>query len=258
MKKRFASILPALLLLPILTLPLAAQGIVWETTTTYPDQKKEMHERSSYMPGMIRQDNLTDNVVVVFRLDKQLIRTLIPDEKSYSELTFQDMDNMRKKMSGQMEDRMKKLNEQMASMSESERKQMEEMMGGKMKHVMKGGTIDVTTTGKKETIAGFSATEYLVTKDGEEFAHVWASKDVPNFAGMNADMKEFIARMASMMPKNGGPFGEGLKKVEGFPMIIDIKGLMKMKVTKVEKKNTSQSEFDVPPGFKKEDLHYGG
>jgi hypothetical protein len=245
-------------LILLLSVSSLAQGITWESTSTITGLTKEVPEKSSYMPGMVRQFNVNENVIIVFRLDKKIIYTIVPEEKSYSELSFDDMEKMMKKMSGQMDEKMKQMKEQMASMPEDQRKQMEEMMGGKMMEAMKSGKIEVKNTGKKQSLAGYNCTEFLITKDGNEFATIWATKEIPGFAAMTDDMKEFTARMASMIPRNGAAFGQGLMKVEGFPMIMDIKGVMTTRVTKVEKKNTPLPDFEIPAGFKKEEMHYGG
>jgi len=234
-----------------------SQGLYWESKSSNEALKKEGTQKSFYMPKMFRQDEDSMGISVIVRLDKKLFITINWAAKEYSQMTFDEMEAMVKKAGSQVDEQMKQMKEQMAKMPEEQRKMVEKMMNGKMMDMMKEGKIDVKSDVEKKTIGGYSCSEYLITKDGKDFATLWVTKDIPGYTDMRNDMKEFGARMASMIPRNGSAFSEGMRKIDGFPIEMQMPGIMTTTVTKVEKKSTPLSEFEIPAGFTKKNFPMG-
>jgi hypothetical protein len=223
------------------------QGLSWESITTVPIANgKEIHSTSSYRPHMFKQSS--ENSVSIFRLDKEMMYLIDTQKKEYSEMTFAEMEAYAKKANKKLEGKMAEMNEQLKNMPPEQRKAMEQMMG----NAGMGGQnakIDVMKTTEKKTISGYACVKYALKEDGKEIGSLWTTTGVPDFSGMQKDMKEFGQRMAAQMPK-AGEMVAAMKKVEGFPVQTTIAGITTT-VTKIEKKAVAASEFEVPAGYKK-------
>jgi hypothetical protein len=125
------------------------------------------------------------------------------------------------------------------------------MMGNKMPGMAQDVKIDVEKSADTKKISGYGCTKYVITKDGNEFMTVWATKDVNGFSAMKKDWEEFSKRMMAMSPMIGKGIGEAFSKIDGFPIQTEMGQGMTSTVTKVEKKTTAASEFEVPSGYKK-------
>jgi len=216
------------------------QGIYWESKEIgSPMGDKSDVARFYYMPRMFKVILDEGGRTIIFRLDKQLMITVDNADKTYTELTFAELEKTMKKAGAQMEEMKKK----MADLPEEQRKMMEQMMGD-------GGVVEVKATGEKKSISGYACSKYVVTKNGKESIAVWTTKDVKGFDSMRKDMEEFGRLIAELNPMMGKEMAEGMKKIEGFPIQTDM-GSIKSVVTKVEKRASPPSEFDVPSGYKK-------
>ena len=228
------------------------QGIYWESTASGSMmQGKTMTSKFYYMPKMFKTVTREDGEAVMFRLDKEMMIMVNPKEKTYSEMTFAEMEKSMKQVSPKMDQAMAEMQKQMENMPEEQRKMVEKMMGEKMPGKKKEGKVEVVNTGEKKTISGYSCTKFVIKEDGKEVAAVWATKDVKDFEAMRRDMEQFSKRMAAMNPMMGKGTAEGIKSVEGFPIETDMGESMKEVVTKIEKRSIAASEFEVPAGYKK-------
>ena len=222
-----------------------AQGLTWESVTT--GMGREHMSTFYYMPRMFKMST-SDGMDMIFLLDKQLIVNVDRNKKTYSEMTFGELEAGMKKVSGAMDAKMAELREQMKGMPEEQRKMMEKMMGK-----MGGGdqgAISVEKTGEKKTVSGYACTKYIVSQGGDEIVTMWVTKDIAGFDAMRRDMEEFGERMAALTPKFGKAMGEGMKKVDGFPMQSETSGIISV-VKTVDKRSTPLSEFSVPAGYTK-------
>ena len=221
-----------------------SQGLYWESTTSGgPLGDQGSASQSFAMPKMFKIVSPTK--VMLLRMDQQKIYDVDPAKKTYSEMTFADMEAYAKKAG----DKMAQFNEKIKNMPPEQRKQMESL--GAM---MGGGTdapVEISSTGEKKTVSGFACTKYIMTRGGKELATLWVTKDVAGFADLRKDWMEFGKRMATLTNMTG--LGEAYQKIDGFPMEtnMDMMGKMTTVVTKVEKKNTPAGEFNVPAGFTK-------
>jgi len=225
-----------------------AQGLYWESVMTggpIGERTEQMWAVPKKMKGVTKENGET----FIVRLDKELFITIDPKEKTYTEMTFAEMEAMMKKAGSQMDEMQKKL----AEMPEEQRKMMEQMMGDKMggMKASKDAKVDVKNTGDKKTISGFSCTKFVATQDGKDVMTLWVTKDVSGFDAMRKDWEEFSKRMMALNPMGGKGLGEAFKKIDGFPIQTEMGHGMTSTVTKIEKKTAPASEFEVPAGYKK-------
>lgn len=229
-----------------------AQGLYWESKISggpLGDNAKE--SKFYYMPKMFKSLDIEKNEASIFRLDKKLFITIDYEEKTYSEITFDEMDSVLSKMSVKVDSKMAELQKQMESMPEEQRKMMEKMLGDKMPGFKKDPKVEVVKTDSTQKIAGYICTKYIVKMDEKDFMNIWTTQAVHTMGLMKEDMKEYSLKMAQSMPMNGGAIAKAFAQIDGFPMLTEVMGVNNA-VTKIEKKNTPAADFDVPEGFKKE------
>jgi hypothetical protein len=220
-----------------------SQGLYWESTTSGgPLKDKENISQNYAMPRMFKIVNPT--TVMILRMDQEKIYNVDPAKKTYSEMTFADMEAYAKKAG----DKMAQYREKIKNMPPEQRKQMEAMTG------MMGGTdgaVEISATGEKKSVGGFACTKYVMKRGGKEMMTLWVTKDVTGFDNLRKDWIEFGKRMAALTNMSG--LGDAYQKVDGFPMEtdMDMMGKMTTVVTKVEKRSTPASEFSVPAGYTK-------
>lgn len=231
----------------------SAQGLYWESTMTGGPMGEE-HQQMWIAPKMMKMMTKETGEMVIIRLDKDKFITVDPKEKTYSEMTFAEMESAMKKASGKMDKHMVELQKQLADMPEEQRKMMEKMMGKTMPgSAAKDAKVEVKKTGDKKEINGFACTKLVVMQDDKDMMTLWVTKDVSGFESMRKDWEEFSKRMMAMNPMAGKGMGEAFKKVDGFPIQTEMGGAFTSTVTKIEKKTAPASEFEVPAGYTKTD-----
>ncbi len=221
-----------------------AQGVTWEAETT--GGKEKDISKSYYMPRKVKM--VQKGNTIIFRLDQEKMITVNDEDKTYSEISFSELEQMMKQVDETMSSKMAEIKEQMASMPEEQRKMMEKMMAGQMGGMMEEP--EVKRTGETKTINGYNCTKYVVMTGGKETFSVWTTKDVKEFDGMRKDMEEFGKRMAAMTPRMGKSVAAAMTNLEGFPIQQEMAG-MKTTVLSVKKENSPASIFDPPAGYKK-------
>lgn len=227
-----------------------AQGLYWESMTKGPAMGENgMSSKNYYMPKMFK--DVSDRGETIIRLDKKLLVSVNHKDKTYSEMTFDELESSMKKAGGQLDERMKEMQEKLASMPEEQRKMVEKMMGDKMPGMNKEAKVEVTKSDETKTISGYACTKYLVTQDGKDFLTIWGTKEVKADEVMGKEMREFRERMSAMMPMNGKGMAEAMKQLDGFPIQTEVMGRITITVTKIEKRSTPTSAFEVPEGYKK-------
>ena len=222
-----------------------AQGMYWQSTTEAADGKHT--EESFAMPKMfkiVRTGETRNGSVMIFRLDKQLLWIVNPEERTYSEMTFADME----KMANKGAEKMAAMKERMKEMPEERRMMMEKMMG------INDQPVEVKNTGESKTVSGYKCTKFLVLRGNEEMMSLWVTDGLKEFKPLMADWKNFSERMSTMTAQFAKGMADIYKKIDGFPMqtALSVMGqTMTTNVTKVEKRSTPASEFEVPSGYKK-------
>ena len=229
------------------------QGMYWEAKRSggMMGDKPET-DKMYYMPGMFRMEAGGEVGVVIIRLDKQMMYNMDTKEKTYSEMTFAELEKMSKKAGAKMDEAMSKMQKQLEGMPEEQRKMVEQMMKSKMPEKgQKSQPMNVAKTGEKQTISGYACTKYVVKEGDRDLISVWATKDVKGFDSMRKDMEGFQKRMAAMDPRGAQGLATAMNTIDGFPIQTDMPGGMKQVVTKVERRSTRDDAFEVPAGYKK-------
>lgn len=231
-----------------------SQGVYWESKTTGAMLNGQSAvSQSYYMPRMLRATTGQGAEYVIMRLDRQVMYTVNPDTRTYSELTFSQLEEVMKKASAQLDAKMAEMKEQMKTMPEDQREMVEKMLAGRMPGGKTKGKVEVVNTGEHRVLSGFPCTKFLIKRGMDTLAAAWATKAVKEYASMRKDMQEIMRRLMSMNPMVGKGFVDGYLKVEGFPIETEMGGSMNVTtlVTKIEPRATPESEFDVPAGFTK-------
>jgi hypothetical protein len=188
-----------------------------------------------YFSGNAMKHSSADGNDFIMRFDQQKMVYIDNKKKTYSEMTFDELQQM-----------MDKVGEQMKGMDPQQLEAMRKMMGQTL------GDVKVTPQGAGETIAGYATEKYLISMGPMEMELSTAPIIQIPPAYYNA--------MKLRMPKNPmfdmGKMYDEMRKVKGMTM----KNVMNMKimnmsmttttvVTSVEKGSIPASTFAVPAGY---------
>jgi len=229
-----------------------AQGLVWETKTTGTVGEHTSHLYAVPKKMKVVDDRKGESSIMIFRLDKEVMWSVKPEEKTYSEVTFAQMERAMKTMGNKMDAMMAQMEDKMKDMPAEQREMMKKMMGGKMKGMAANDApVKVKKTGEKKTISGFPCVKYVVSQGDEEFETLWTTKDVKGFDELKEDWLAFAKRMASLMPRMGKARSDAYENLEGFPIQTEMGKEVVVTVTKIERRATPSSEFEIPAGYKK-------
>jgi hypothetical protein len=110
--------------------------------------------------------------------------------------------------------------------------------------------VEVRKGKEKQSISGYSCTKNVFMSGGKELCTVWTTSEVEGMQAMAGELKDFMRRIAETIPMSGKLLAEGYKNIEGFPIKTEM-SMFTRTVTKVEKRSTPASEFEVPAGYKK-------
>ncbi len=229
-----------------------AQGLYWEATTTGSMESDEARvSQFYYMPKKLKVVDIGDDIVVILRLDKELVIVMNTKEKTYWEMTFAEMEEMVKGAGMQMDAAMREMQKQMTGLSKEQQEMMKKMMGSRQ--TVETAKVDVSRSGESKTISGYDCIKYILTRGGDEVGVVWATLDVKEFEVMRRDMEEFGKRMEAMGAKESKGVEEAIYSIKGFPIQTEMANGEKTVVSKVESRSTPASEFEAKPEFEKEE-----
>ncbi len=220
---------------------------------------KRSSESTTYLKGKkIRTE--TEGRIWVLDFDKDKLITINPADKTYTEMSLQDLKQAQKQamewmksLRAQMEEKLKKMPPESR---EAMQKKLDSLPAG-MFGDEKPAKITVKATGKKEKINGFPCQEYEVYEDGELSTQYWLAPSVSTQA-FDAYQKELSEWLEGM-----GPLGANrLKEWEyirdkGFPIkVTRVKPLagkisFDREISKVEEKSLDASLFQPPEGYKR-------
>jgi len=230
------------------------EGYLEQTTIRKSDMpmqppKVTEKEKIFYKSGKFKTSNLTTGKAMIFRFDKELTWSVDHNDKSYTEMTFAQMQQGMDKMKSAMKEKMK-------DMSPEDRKMMEKMMGKNLGKMFGGDEpaieMSVKRTGKKKTILDYSCELIYLNLNNEPMMEMWVADKL----SMGTDFLEVYKKMGFVK----GNLSDEAKKINGIPlankMTMDM-GMGKMEteteVTKVVKTSVSDSEFEIPRGYKKKE-----
>jgi hypothetical protein len=245
--KSVARMFAGVVIISLLAAAAFGQGMTWDSKIV--SNGHEMVTHTYYVPKKLKTVSDQGDDFNIIRIDQEKVYTVRTKEKTYSVMTFAEIEQMGKQMNAQME----QLQKQMKDMPEEQRKMMEKMLGGKAPGAQKEPKVDVVKTGEQKSINGFACTRYSIKRDGKEEASLWVTPDVKGFAGMKQDFMEQSKRMSAMTPSGFKGLIDAMQKIDGFPIETEISTMMKTTVTKIDMKTVAASEFEVPAGFTKVD-----
>jgi hypothetical protein len=238
-----------LVLLTMIGTALLAQGLYYESVTKGGMLgDKEIPSSTYLMPKMFKHVSQPEGNAVILRMDQEKMYNIDPKEKTYSEMTFAEMEQQMKKMSAKVDSQMAQLEESMKNMPPEQRKMMEGMMGSKMGKP--GAEVHLVRTDEKKKVSGFNCMKYVAKEGEKDLMTLWATKDVRGFESLRKDYEALTKRMMSMNPSFMKGLVDAMLKVDGFPMETEWGGMTVM-VTKVEPRVTGAAEFAVPAGYTK-------
>ena len=195
---------------------------------------------------MFRQDG-KDGKISILRLDKELMISLDPAKKTYTERTFAQLQAQIKTGRSQAAEAMKK---QMEGMPPEQRKKMQERMDAFTGH-RDEGTMEVVQNGQQKTIGQYHCTGYTLKRNGKDVETIWATKDVPNFASLRKDFQR-IAALFTSIGAGRNAFG-ALEKVDGFPIERSGSGgSISQSISNIRSGSFPASSFEVPSGYTRE------
>ncbi len=211
---------------------LMSQGLTMNETST---ANGKTTTSTSYFSGNATKRSSADGQDSIVRFDQEKIVTVDHKKKTYSEITFQQLQDL--------------LNKATAAMSQGTEAQMaaiKKMMGGS------SAPLTVTKQGPGETIAGYATEKYLVT--GPIEMEIWAAPELKLPAAYYDAIK---MRLPANPVLDMGKMYDAFKQINGMAM----KSVVKMKVmsmsittatevTSVQKGAIPPATFEVPAGYK--------
>jgi hypothetical protein len=210
---------------------LMSQGLTMNETTT---ANGKTTTSTTYFSGNATKRSSADGQDSIIRFDQEKIVTIDHKKKTYSEITFKQLQEMLNKVSAGMPQDP----EAMAA--------IKKMMGGS------SAPLTVTKQGPGETVAGYATEKYLVT--GPIEMEIWATPDLQLPA---AYYDAFKMRLPANPVLDLGKMYDAFKQINGMAM----KSVVKMKVmsmsintttevTSVQKGAIPPAAFEVPAGYK--------
>ncbi len=267
MKRRhigYAALSVALVFALILGTPRAGkafEGIVHTkkvTITSVPmmgEQKRESEETVYYKPGYFKVLDPEAGTVTIVRLDKRLIWEIDQNKKTYTELTFEQLAQLREQATEALKNARKQLQAQLEALPADKRQMMEQMLGQSTMNALAQGKLEFTwkTTSEKQTINGFPCQKFIPLLNGQPIGEVWVTERY-NLGDDVAKYFDALGIFGEKSVANPPPFkGLPIKTVTDIQMGPSHTRSESV-VVKVEEKHISDKEFELPPGLTKVDL----
>jgi hypothetical protein len=204
-------------------------------------------------------ENETDNVVI-YRMDQRVFWILNTRDKTYVEMTEQDL----KKMAVAMNEAMQKMQEAMKDLPPEQRAMMEEMMKGNPSAEKAKTTYKKVSSGEK--VGDWTTDKYVAKSETEITEEVWTAQPealglkAEDFAGLNK-MSEFFSEYFKDEDFYHPLILEGKAQpgdYSGLPLrIISYNKGMKTHQTEIQeikREKFSASLFDLPAGYTKQEM----
>jgi hypothetical protein len=212
---------------------LLSQGLTMTETRT---ANGRTTTTTSYFSGNATKTVSPDGIDSIVRFDQQKLITIDNKKKTYSELTFQQMQEMSDKLATAVPSNPEAI--------------------AAMKKLGLGGStapVSVTKQGPGETIAGYATNKYLVS--GPFDMEIWAAPDLRVPVAYYDGMKALIPANPMFDMRQ---MYEAFKQIDGWPVkyVMTMKMMMgrsmttTTEVTSVQKGAIPPSTFEVPAGYK--------
>lgn len=245
-----------------LAIPAAAGGVhILSVHESLTEKKEPMMVNLWIEKDKVRMEGMGEGYMI-YRADKKLFWMVNEKEKSYTEMTEKDLEQL----AGKMDEAMKKLNEQMAKMPPEQREMMEKMMKG-MKGAQ-GNAAGAKTTYKKigsDKVNGWDCDNYEGTQDGLKRTEMCISTSKKtDISEADVQVLKDMAAMFSKMMKSVSQFMPDPKETtlpKGLPVRTiayhDGKATSRSEVKEIKKESIPAAKFDVPAGLAKKNLGNG-
>jgi hypothetical protein len=200
---------------------------------------------------------------VIFRKDKQLAWMIDRNDRTYMEITKQDMEEM----AAQIAEARKMMEQQLASLPPSQREMMEKMM--KQQMPMGLGAVaepDYTKVESGVTVHGWTCDRYEGTRDGKKVVDVWTVEPAElgvrrdDFAVL-AELGEFFQGLAKNLGASFPNFKMDADEGAGFDGIpvryVSYDGgsvRSEHEVEEVSQQTFDAALFELPDGLEKKDM----
>lgn len=184
----------------------------------------------------------------------------------YADVMRQSYQAMNQQM-GHMQEQMKQVEEQLKTLPPEQRREIEKMMKQSQAAPQTKpedcvpDKVDVKSTGKKLTVAGYDAAGYQVFSNGTFDSEVYIAPGIT--AAREIDPRKLERMMSEMMkampqcPPRGGMFGsDAMWKLmkDGYPVRSVGKDGATTEVVKAESRSLGANEFEPPTGFARKSL----
>jgi hypothetical protein len=231
-KTWIASLALASVLVPAM---LCAQDLTIVNST---DANGRQMQTKQYISALGTRATSGDGTEIIVRVDQKKMYVLHPAQKTYSEMTFDEMQKMASSAASAME-----------NMPPEAAAQMKKMMGA-----MGPTTVTVTHVGPGETIAGYATEKYHVVLGALMEGDIWATPAL-TFPPVFYDAMKAAAPSTPMLDMK--KVYEEYKKIKGIPLKSVSKTKMMGRemtsttlVTSVNKSAIPPATFAVPAGYK--------
>ena len=217
--------------------------------------------------------------VMIFRGDKQTMWIVAPDQRTYQELTKEQIDRFGEQMGGKMAEMRKQMEEQLKNMPPERRAMIEKMMksrmGGMPMAAPATSKTEYSLVASDQQINQWTADKYEGVRDGEKQREMWTVP--PDGIGLEASDFEVMTQMAEFV-KGFSKFGGGQADQQSLFRVgggegkdQDFSGVPVRQIEYQGGRPSSRSElkearredfdstlFEVPAGFKKQQMFGGG
>ena len=216
-----------------------AQGLPWTDSGGPEEQVLQIS------PDALRVVSATTGVGIIVRFDKELFYSLDPAAKTYQEEALSALAELGADRKKDREKRRKKILEK--AKSDEQADEYLEHLGLRRD----GRTIvKVEKAAETEEIGGHACTLWRVIENGVTVMSIWSAPELDRPGG--------LMRLFGESGIFSWEMAEGIRKVPGFPMRLEIEmdyGVSSLKlafqVSQVERAAVGELEMDLPEGFAK-------
>lgn len=245
-------------------------GVTISTTHTTTAQPNDKSVNKTFVDSdrlRVETQSLGANQIVIFRQDKGLFWVISAKDKTYMEITKQDLQAMKAKMS----EAKSMMDEKMKDMPPAQREMMEKMMKGRMPMSMGAATIKTTY---KKVAAGAKVNQWVCAKyegyrEDKKVKEVWTT-DWKSL-GLTAEtfnlmknlgefFEDFAKEMAADYDRVGSEEWEKAQGYAGIPVktlsYFDGQLRSTTEVTEVKQGELAATLFELPAGLTKKELPF--
>lgn len=261
--KPFQPVILVILLLALI-ITSAEAGVVITAMETSFDEPRDSGTSISYIDenGMKAESGSGgEKNTVIFRSDKEVLWVINEADRSYTEMTRNDV----RKIKGQMDEAMRMMQEQMKNLPPEQREMMESMMKGKampvqpektvFKKVASGVMVNTWKCDKYEGYRGGQLTEEVWTASWEALGI-----EQNDFKVMQS-MGEFMSELAPDAASYFDVGSDEWEKEQGYPG-VPVRTIsysmgekaFQTEIKEIKRQKVDSSLFELPKGLSREDF----